>query len=286
MIVVTGATGPYGRQVVEHLLDLGVPAAGIAAAVRTPARAVGLAARGVALRTADYDRPGTLRTALAGATKVLLVSSTGPDEVRVAQHRAVIDAAGEAGVDLLAYTSVTAAPANPMGLARVHRATEAALAASGLPVALLRNGWYTENHTGTLRDAVARGVLAGSAGTGRIAFASRAELAEAAARVLTLDGQAGRVYDLTGDTARTLAEVAAEAAAQTGTPVAYQDLPPEAYRRLLTRAGLPAPAVELIVDSDRCIAQGALEHPTGDLRALLGRPTETLAAAVTRALEE
>ncbi|MFF3522129.1 NAD(P)H-binding protein [Streptomyces albidoflavus] len=282
MIVVTGATGPYGRQIVEHLLDLGVPAAGIAAAVRTPARAAGLAARGVALRTADYDRPGTLRTALAGATKVLLVSSTGPDEVRVAQHRAVIDAAGEAGVDLLAYTSVTGAPANPMGLARVHRATEAALAASGLPVALLRNGWYTENHTGTLRDAVGRGVLAGSAGTGRIAFASRAELAEAAARVLTLGGQAGTVHDLTGDTARTLAE----AAAQTGTPVAYQDLPPEAYRRLLTRAGLPAPAVELIVDSDRCIAQGALEHPTGDLRALLGRPTETLAAAVTRALKE
>ncbi|MFC7471775.1 NAD(P)H-binding protein [Actinomadura keratinilytica] len=210
----------------------------MAAAVRTPARAASLAARGVEIRTADYDRPRTLRTALAGATKVLLVSSTGPDEVRVAQHRAVIDAAREAGVELFAYTSVTDAPANPMGLARVHRDTEAALAASGLPVALLRNGWYTENHTGTLRDAVARGVLAGSAGTGRIAFASRAELAEAAARVLTLDGQGGRVYDLTGDTAWTLAEGAAEAAAQTGTPVAYQDLPPEAYHRLLTQAGL------------------------------------------------
>ncbi|MFI2670316.1 KR domain-containing protein [Streptomyces albidoflavus] len=225
-------------------------------------------------------------TLITGATKVLLVSSTGPDEVRVAQHRAVIDAAREAGAELLAYTSVTDAPANPMGLARVHRDTEAALAASGLPVALLRNGWYTENHTGTLRDAVARGVLAGSAGTGRVAFASRAELAEAAARVLTLDGQAGTVYDLTGDTAWPLAEVAAEAAAQTGTPVAYQDLPPEAYHQLLTQAGLPAPAVELIVDSDRCIARGALEHPTRDLRALLGRPTETLAAAVARVLKE
>ncbi|MGW9672231.1 hypothetical protein ACWGUN_03510 [Streptomyces koyangensis] len=189
-------------------------------------------------------------------------------------------------MELLAYTSVTDAPANPRGLAGVHRDTETALTASGLPVALLRNGWYTENHTGTLRDAVARGVLAGSAGTGRIAFASRAELAEAAARVLTLDGRAGQVYDLTGDTAWTLAEVAAEAAAQTGAPVAYEDLPPEAYRGLLTQVGLPAPAVELIVDSDRCIARGALEHPTGDLRALLGRPTETLAAAVARALKE
>ncbi|MEY6564957.1 hypothetical protein AB8B12_08405 [Streptomyces sp. PGLac3x] len=158
-----------------------------------------------------------------------------------AQHRAVIDAAREAGVELLACTSVTDAPANPTGLVRVLRATEAALAASGLPVALLRNGWYTENHTGALRDAVARGVLAGSAGTGRIAFASRAELAEAAARVLTRDGQAGTVDDLTGDTARTLAEVAAEVAAQTGTPVAYEDLPPEAYHGLLTRVGLPAP---------------------------------------------
>ncbi|MFD6039745.1 hypothetical protein ACFWG7_00065 [Streptomyces koyangensis] len=189
-------------------------------------------------------------------------------------------------MELLAYTSATDAPANPRGLAGVHRDTETALTASGLPVALLRNGWYTENHTGTLRDAVARGVLAGSAGTGRIAFASRAELAEAAARVLTLDGRVGRVYDLTGATAWTLAEVAAEAAAQTGAPVAYEDLPPEAYRGLLTQAGLPAPAVELIVDSDRCIARVALEHPTGDLRALLGRPTETLAAAVARALKE
>lgn len=117
-------------------------------------------------------------------------------------------------MELLAYTSVTDAPANPRGLAGVHRDTETALTASGLPVALLRNGWYTENHTGTLRDAVARGVLAGSAGTGRIAFASRAELAEAAARVLTLDGRAGQVYDLTGATAWTLAE----AAAQTGAP--------------------------------------------------------------------
>ncbi|WP_223282072.1 hypothetical protein [Streptomyces sp. EAG2] len=121
-------------------------------------------------------------------------------------------------MELLAYTSATDAPANPRGLAGVHRDTETALTASGLPVALLRNGWYTENHTGTLRDAVARGVLAGSAGTGRIAFASRAELAEAAARVLTLDGRAGQVYDLTGATAWTLAEVAAEAAAQTGAP--------------------------------------------------------------------
>ncbi|MFC1228463.1 MULTISPECIES: SDR family oxidoreductase [Streptomyces] len=284
MIVVTGATGQFGRQVIEHLLLRGVPAGQVVAAARTPAKAAGLAALGVEVRTADYDRPETLMAAFAGADKVLLVSSTGSDATRIAQHRSAIDAAARSGVGLFAYTSVTRAPTNPMGLARVHRATEQAVADAGLPAVVLRNGWYTENHTAALPGAVARGTLAGSAGDGRIASATRADLAEAAAVVLTLDDQAGKTYDLTGDTAWTLPELAAEAAAQSGTPLGYTDLPAEQYRRILHQAGLPDPAVDLIVDADVQISHGALAHVTGDLTTLLGRPATPLSATVAQSL--
>ncbi|MEU2979917.1 SDR family oxidoreductase [Streptomyces hirsutus] len=284
MIVVTGATGQLGRQVIEHLLLRGVPAAQVVAAARTPAKAAGLAALGVEVRTADYDRPETLSAAFAGADKVLLVSSTGSDATRIAQHRSAIDAAAKSGVGLFAYTSVTRAPTNPMGLARVHRATEQAIADAGLPAVVLRNGWYTENHTAALPGAVARGTLTGSAGDGRIASATRADLAEAAAVVLTLDDQAGKAYDLTGDTAWTLPELAAEAAAQSGTPLAYTDLPAEQYRQILHQAGLPEPAVDLIVDADVQISHGALDHVTSDLTTLLGRPATPLSVTVAQTL--
>ncbi|MFF7331988.1 NAD(P)H-binding protein [Streptomyces sp. NPDC090306] len=284
MIVVTGATGQFGRQVIEHLLLRGVPAGQVVAAVRTPAKAAAVADLGVVVRTADYDHPETLPAAFAGADKVLLVSSTGPDAARVAQHRAVIDAVSKHGVSLFAYTSVTQAPTNPMGLARVHRATERAVTDAGLPAVVLRNGWYTENHTAALPLAIARGTLTGSAGDGRIASASRADLAEAAAAVLTLDEQAGKTYDFTGDTAWTLSELAAEAAAQSGTPLGYTDLPAERYRQILNQAGLPEAAVDLIVDADVQISQGALAHVTSDLSNLLGRPATPLSVTVAQTL--
>lgn len=284
MIVVTGATGQYGHKVIEHLLQRGVPAAQIVAAVRTPAKASGLLTLGVEVRHADYDLPETLSAAFAGADKLLLVSSTGSDRVRIAQHRAAIDAAAKANVSVIAYTSVTRAPTNPMTLARVHRDTEQALTTSGLPAVLLRNGWYTENHTAPLPGAVARGILAGSAGRGRIASAARADLAEAAAVILTLDNQAGKIYDLTGDTAWTLEELAAETAAQSGKPLTYTDLPAEQFRCMLTQAGLPSHTADLIVDADLYISHGALAHVTSDLRHILGRPTIPLAAVVAQTL--
>jgi NAD(P)H dehydrogenase (quinone) len=284
MIVVTGATGQFGRQVVENLLERGVPADRIVVAVRTPAKAAGLAAQGVKIRLANYEQPQTLLAAFDGADKLLLVSSTGPDDARIAQHRAAVEAAAKTNVGLIAYTSVTAAPISTLGLARVHRDTEQAIAEAGLPAVLLRNGWYTENYTATLPDAVARGAIAGSAGQGRIASATRADFAEAAAVVLTRDDEAGKVYDLTGDTAWSLPELAAETSAQSGRPVTYADLPAEQYRQILAGAGLPDFVTDLIVDADVQISRGALAHVTTDLGELLGRPTTPLSTAVTQAL--
>jgi NAD(P)H dehydrogenase (quinone) len=285
MIVVTGATGAFGRLAVQQLLKRGVPADQIVAAVRTPQNASDLAALGVEVREADYDRPETLEPAFAGADKLLFVSANGPDEIRLVEHRNVVAAAKSAGVGLVAYTSLVDATTSPLGLAGVHRGTEEALAESGLPTVLLRNGWYAENYTGALAGAVERGALVASAGDGRIAAAARADYAEAAAIVLTSDEpQAGKVYELTGDTAWTLGDLAAVASDVSGTAVAYQSLPGEQYAEILTSVGLPAFLVELLVDADLKVADGALERTTDDLSTLLGRPTTSLRESVSEAL--
>ena len=188
-------------------------------------------------------------------------------------------------MSLLAYTSVTHPPTNTTGLARVHRATERAIAAYGLSAVILRNGWYAENHTAAIGNAVQYGALIGSAGNGRMASASRGDLAEAAAIILTLDDQAGKIYDLTGDTAWTLSELATEVAEQSGVPVTYTDVPAEQYRGILQQAGLPDHVVELIVDADVAISRGALDYVTSDLRTVLGRPTTPMATSVASALK-
>jgi NAD(P)H dehydrogenase (quinone) len=282
MIVVTGATGKLGRLVVEGLLQK-VPAATVVAAVRSPEKAAALAARGVQVRHADYARPETLATALAGAEKVLLISSSEVGR-RAAQHAAVIAAAQAAGVALLAYTSILHAEHARLALAGEHAATERALRASGLGWTFLRNGWYLENYTEHLGPALAHGALVGCAGNGRIAAAARADYAEAAVAVLTGPDQAGRIHELAGDVPFTMAELAAELSRQAGKPIAWRDLPPEAYRDVLASAGVPAPFAALLVDADLGITRGELDDATGTLRRLIGRPTTTLAEAVKAGL--
>ncbi|HEX5804740.1 MAG TPA: SDR family oxidoreductase, partial [Macromonas sp.] len=256
MIVVTGATGQLGRLVIQALLRT-VPADHIVAAVRSPEKAHDLAKLGVQVRQADYAQPDSWNAALAGADKLLLISSSEIGQ-RTAQHKAVIDAAQKAGVKLIAYTSVLHADTSPLGLATEHRETEALLKASGLPVVLLRNGWYTENYTASVPAAVAHGVVMGSAGSGRIASATRLDYAEAAAAVLTRENQAGLVYELAGDSAYTLAELAAEIARQSGKAVTYQDMPQAQYKAALLGFGLPEGLAALLADSDSGASKGAL----------------------------
>lgn len=282
MIVVTGASGQLGRLVIEALLKK-IPAAQIVAAARTPAKIADLATKGVQIRQADYTQPATLDAALVGADKLLLISSSEIGQ-RASQHRAVIDAARRAQVGLVAYTSVLHADTSVLGLAGEHRETEAMLAASGLPHVLLRNGWYTENYALGIAAALQHGALLGSAGSGRIASAARADYAEAAAAVLTLDGQVGRVYELAGDSAYTLAEFAAELGRQAGKAIAYKDLPEAEFKAVLVGAGLPEPVAALLADSDAGAAKGALFDDGRQLSRLIGRPTTALATTIAAAL--
>lgn len=285
MIVVTGATGRYGPLVIESLLRRGTASSEITAAVRDPQKAAGLAARGIQVRRADYNDPELLAEAFVGADKVLLVSSDGPTEVRIRHHRNAVTAAKQVGVGLLIYTSLVNAADSTLGMAVTHRQTERIITESGLPSVVLRNGWYTENYTAQLPGAVERGAIVGTAGDGRIASAACTDLAEAAAAVLLSDGHTGKVYELTGEEAWSLPELAAETAKQSGKEVLYQNVTPEQYGAILTRIGLPDFMVDLLVDAEVQISKGALATTTGDLAALLGRSTTPLADRVAAALK-
>ena len=281
-IVVTGATGQLGRHVLEALLERGVPAAEIVAAGRSVEKLADFAARGVHVQPMDYADAGSIAAALKGAKRVLLISGSEVGQ-RVDQHRTVIEAARAEGVELLAYTSIANADTTAMLLADEHKATEALLRESGVPFVLLRNGWYLENYTDQLPGTLAQGAVAGSAGDGKVSGASRADYAHAAAAVLVADDQAGKVYELGGDDAFSMADLAAEISAATGRTISYNDLPAEEYAGLLTGVGVPAGFAEILADSDLGIARGDLLVSSGDLRRLIGRPTTSLGQAVRSA---
>lgn len=283
-IVVTGATGTLGRLVVETLLRRGAPASRIVATGRNVAGIKDLADRGVAVRRADFADPDSLAAAFAGADKLLLISASIPVDERLANHRRAIDAALAAGVSLVAYTSMLHADTATTILAATHRATEQYLREREVPSVLLRNGWYLENYTGQLPFVLQHGAFIGAAGEGRVSAAARADYAEAAAAVLTGAGHAGAVYELGGDEAFTLAELAAAVAAATGKPIAYNEMPADKLSRALTDVGLPAEVAHVLSDVDIAVSAGELFTDSGDLSRLIGRPTTTLANAVADAL--
>jgi NAD(P)H dehydrogenase (quinone) len=275
MIVVTGATGQLGRLVIEGLRKAG-------ANVVAGARNTG-ADLGVEVRELDYDRPETIEPALVGADQVLLISGNEPGK-RIPQHTAVVDAAKRAGVRHLVYTSAPHADTTPLVLAPEHKATEEAIRASGLPFTFLRNGWYHENYVDSIRQGAETGEIVGAAGNGTVASAARQDFADAAVAVLTSDGHENKVYELTGDTAWTFPQFAAEVAAVAGKPVAYRNLPAAEFQQFLVDAGTPAEVAGFVAALEQNIADGTLGHTPGDLRTLIGRPTTPVADTIKAVL--
>jgi NAD(P)H dehydrogenase (quinone) len=279
---VTGASGQLGRLAVAALVAR-VGAAAVVAIVRDPGKAAGLFPAGVAVRQGDYDQPQELAAAFAGVERLLLISSNAIGQ-RLAQHRNAIAAARQASVARIAYTSVLRADISPLGLAEEHRQTESALAESGLPYSLLRNGWYTENYAASIPPALAHGAFIGSARDGRIASAARIDYAEAAAVALIGDQAPRVVHELAGDASYSLAEFAAELSRQAGKTVPYVDMPEADYRGALLGAGLPEGLAALLADSDAAAAKGALNDDSLTLSRLIGRPTTPFATTIADAL--
>lgn len=282
-ITITGATGQLGRLVIADLLERGIPATDIVAAVRNPAKAGALAGLGVQVREADYTKPETLVTAFSGTHKLLLISSSEVGQ-RLAQHHNVVEAAVKAGVGQILYTSVLNADTTGIALAGEHKATEELIRESGVPFVFLRNGWYLENYTANLVPALENGVILGSTGGGKVGAAARADLAAAAAAVLASEGHDHTVYELAADHPFTIAELAAEVARQSGKPVSYLDLPAAEYAKALAGFGVPQQLAEIYADSDLGIARGELASESGDLSRLIGRPTISLVNGVALAL--
>lgn len=280
-IAITGATGQLGRLVIEKLKARIAPASIIALA-RKPAAAAEL---GVTAREFDYDRPETFARALAGVDKLLIISGNEFGK-RIAQHKAVIDAAKAAGVKFIAYTSLLHADTSAIhALADEHLVTEKDLKASGVAYAILRNGWYTENYISSIAGALAHGALVGAAGDAKSNAASREDYAEAAAIVLTSDGHAGKVYELAGDTAFTLSELAAEISRQTGKTIPYKNLSEAEYAAVLEGAGLPTFIAQVYAAFDTGISKGALVDDSKTLSKLLGRATRPVSETVAAVLK-
>lgn len=274
---VTGATGHFGSLAVLALLDRGVPAQDVVALVRDAAKAQPLAERGVQVRVADYNEAKTLGTALAGVDRLLFVSGNEVGQ-REAQHRNVVQAARAAGVSRIAYTSIARAEENSMPLGVEHRATEALLAASGIPALVLRNSWYLENYTDQLGQYLAAGAVIGATGEARISAAPRADYAQAAAAALVDDAAPG-VYEL-GGPAFTMGEFAAAVSAALGRELPYRNVSLEEFEAGLVAAGLDAGTAAFVTALERGAAAGELHVPVAGLERLLGRPATDLETAV------
>lgn len=276
-IAITGATGALG-QLALKALKARAPQADIVALVRDPAKITDTPARAF-----DYTKPETLAPALQGVETLVLISSNDFND-RAGQHRAVITAAKTAGVKRILYTSILKGDASPMILAQDHIATEAALKDSGIPATILRNGWYTENYTGSLKASVEHGALIGASGEGRIASAARADYADAIAVTALDDRHVGKVYELAGDIPHTMADFAAEVSKQTGKTIPFNNLPKDTYAGILQSFGLPEGFANVLADSDDTAASGSLLDESHTLSKLIGRPTTPIATTIKAAL--
>ncbi len=273
-IAITGATGQLGQLVIQHLLKQ-TQAENIVALVRNVEKAEHLKAKGIDVRHFDYDSPATLVPALQGIDKILLISA---NEVgrRTPQHKAVIDAAIEAKVPYIAYTSLLRADTSPLGLAQEHRETEQLIRESGLSYTFLRNNWYNENYLAGLAHNIETGILYGAAQDSLISAAPRTDYAEAAANVLLSENHKNKTYELASSTAFTLETLAKTISKVSNKTVAYSNLSAEDYKQGLLQAGLPEGLVNVIVEADIEAQNGAMLSDSKDLETLLNRPTTSL----------
>ncbi|MFM2478562.1 SDR family oxidoreductase [Celerinatantimonas sp. MCCC 1A17872] len=283
MIAVTGATGQLGQLVIKYLLQR-APSEKLVALARDLDKAQSLIGSGVEIRQADYSQPSSLVAALKGVTKLLLISSSEVGQ-RFVQHKNVIDAAKEAGVELIAYTSLLHADTSPLMLAAEHVETEAYLKQANIPHVLLRNGWYSENYLASLAPSLANGGFIGCAKDGKISSAAREDYAQAGAAVLTSEqSQGGKIYELAGDESYTLTDLCEIISEESGQKIPYINLPESDFVKALESAGIPRPFAVVLADSDKGASKGGLFDDSHDLSKLIGHPTRSLREMIKASL--
>ncbi|MDQ7808935.1 NAD(P)H-binding protein [Amycolatopsis sp. A133] len=284
MIVITGATGKLGSQIVDRLLER-VPAGEVGVSVRDPGRAAGLAARGVRVRRGDFADRGSLAEAFEGAAQVLVVSTDETGRAAVAHHVAAIEAAREAGAKRVLYTSHQGAAADSLFAPMAdHAATEGRLA--GAPFTALRNGFYAGTVPLLLGEALRTGELAAPA-DGPVSWTAHADLAEAAAIILAGEGRFdGPTPPLTAPVALDLEDVAALLTELTGRPIRRVVTGDAEWVARLTGHGVPAAQADLLLGMFRAARRGEFATTGPDLETLLGRPATSLRAVLAAVVEK
>jgi NAD(P)H dehydrogenase (quinone) len=282
MIIVTGAGGQLGRSTVEHLLSR-LPADQVGVSVREPGKAADLARRGVRVRRGDFDEPATLVEAFEGATQVLIVSVDDLGEAAVARHATAIEAARRAGARRILYTSHLGARAgSPFAAAPDHAATEALLRSSGVPFTALRNGFYADTAVMLVAQALRTGTLVAPE-DGPVNWTAPADLAEAAAVVLTQDGRwEGPTPPLAGGERTNLTALARIASEVHGREITRVTVSEDEYRTTLVEHGTPERYADLFLGMFRASRHGdfATDDPT--LERLLGHPPTTIRDLLSR----
>jgi NAD(P)H dehydrogenase (quinone) len=277
-VAITGASGQLGRLVAERVLAQCAPR-DVILATRSPQALADFAARGAEVRRADFDEPDSLRDALVGAERTLLISATDLER-RVAQHRAAIAAAEAAGVRRVIYTSGSRPnPPNPAAVAPSHYATEQMLAASGLAWTLLRNSLYADYQLHEALHAIETGLLAHARGAGRVAYVARDDCAAAAVAVLLQDGHEGAVYDITGAESFDAEALASLYADLGGKPVALRPIDDATFVAGLVGSssdGHLRYGAELLASFGRAIREGFLDVRSDAVARLTGRAPRTL----------
>ncbi len=274
MILVTGANGHFGKATIDFLLQKGVPPASIAGLVREQAKGSDLKAKGVGVKIGDYSNYQSLVDAFGGVDKLLVVSGTDLGN-RSAQHENAIKAAKQAGVKHILYTSVALNQERentPLGLlGQTHLYTEKVIKESGIAYTILRNNMYLDFLPMFLGEKVLETGVFFPAGEGKVAFALRGEMAEAAANVLTGQGHENKVYHVSNSQAVSFGEIAAILSSLTGRQVPYLNPSTAAYIDALAGAGVPKESAAVFAGIGEAIKQGELAPPTAHLETLLGR---------------
>ncbi|HEY1900593.1 MAG TPA: SDR family oxidoreductase [Steroidobacteraceae bacterium] len=290
MILITGASGAFGRMAAERLLTQIEPSQ-LVLVTRNPNALADFAARGAKVRFGDFDQPESLRGAFAGAQKLLLISTLDVGERRRRQHKTAVSAAIASGAGHVIYTSsVGIHPRSPAFVIEDHLFTEEALRRSGLAFTFLRDAQYAEVITTMIAPpAVASGEWVSSAADGCMAFVSKQDCVECAVAVLTTPGHEGAVYEITGPELLSFGDCARIAAEVTGKPIKYVTVSHEAMQARFDAAGVPRRHVEGTVHQaagawgseemmsyERGIREGYFAVASHHVRLLTGRPARSL----------